>query len=119
MDYKYINLDYLDLMSDGDMEMKKVMIDMLLEEVPTEIEKLHQLQQAADLNQLKEVSHKLKSTLAFIGNPTMTSSNEKVEEIAKTASGVEELPELITALMDTYPHALEELRSVSSVMATA
>jgi len=119
MNYKYINLDYLDLMSDGDMEMKKVMIDMLLEEVPTEIEKLQQSQQAGDWNQLKEVSHKLKSTLAFIGNPTMTSSNERVEEIAKTVSDIEELPSLITTLMDTYPHALEELQSVSSVMATA
>jgi len=119
MNYKYINLEYLDLMSDGDMEMKKVMIDMLLEEVPVEIEKLSQMEQASDWNQLKEVSHKLKSTLAFIGNPTMTTSNERVEEIAKTVSGLDELPALINTLMETYPHALEELRSVSTVMETA
>ena len=119
MNYNYINLEYLDLMSDGDMDMKKVMIDMLLEEVPTEIEKLAQMEQANDWNQLKEVSHKLKSTLAFIGNSTMTTSNERVEEIAKTVTGVEELPALINTLMETYPHALEELRSVSTVLEAA
>ncbi len=119
MDYKYINLEYLDLMSDGDLDMKKVMIDMLLEEIPVEIKKLSQMHQTGDWNQLKEVSHKLKSTLAFIGNPTMTSSNERVEEIAKTVTGLDELPALINTLMETYPHTLEELRSVSTVMATA
>lgn len=118
MNYKYINLDYLDLMSDGDIDMKKVMIEMLLGEIPVEIEKLQQCQQEADWNQLKEVSHKLKSTLAFVGNPNMTSSNERIEEIAKTETGLQELPALISSLQSIYPSVLEELESIFAAMET-
>ena len=112
MNYQHINLDYLDLMSDGDDDMKKVMIEMLLEEVPAEVSKMNELHEASDWNQLREVSHKLKSTLAFIGNPTLTDTNQKVEDIAKLAQGVEELPALLEIINSTYPNALEELKTV-------
>jgi len=116
MAFQHINLDYLDLMSDGDDDMKKVMIEMLLEEVPAEVNKMKEVHQNGDWNQLKEVSHKLKSTLAFLGNPTMTTSNERVETIAKTESDLEELPDLLEAITSTYPLVLEELKSVFATM---
>jgi len=34
--YKHINLEYMDMMSDGDDSMKKIMLEMLLEELPQE-----------------------------------------------------------------------------------
>ena len=112
MNYQHINLDYLDLMSDGDDDMKKVMIEMLLEEVPAEVSKMNDLHQAANWVQLREVSHKLKSTLAFIGNPVLTNTNQKVEDIAKSEQGLEELPTLLDRITSTYPNALEELKTV-------
>ena len=112
MNYQYINLDYLDLMSDGDEDMKKVMIEMLLEEVPAEVSKMNDLHQAANWSQLREVSHKLKSTLAFIGNADLTNANQKVEDIAKAEQGTEELPTLLDSITATYPNALEELKTV-------
>jgi len=116
MAFQHINLDYLDLMSDGDEDMKKVMIEMLLEEVPAEVTKMNQSQQIGDWNQLKELSHKLKSTLAFLGNPTLTTSNERIETIAKTENGLEELPSLLEAITSTYPLVLEELKLVFATM---
>ena len=115
MSYQHINLDYLDLMSDGDDDMKKVMIKMLLEEVPKEVSKMNEVYQASDWNQLKEVSHKLKSTLAFIGNPVLTDTNQKVEDIAKAEQGIEELSTLLDSITNTYPKALEELKTVLAV----
>jgi len=82
MAFQHINLDYLDLMSDGDDDMKKVMIEMLLEEVPMEVGKMNQVHEIGDWNELKEVSHKLKSTLAFLGNPTLTTANEEVDYLS-------------------------------------
>jgi len=116
MAFQHINLDYLDLMSDGDDDMKKTMIEMLLEEVPAEVTKMNQAQQNEDWNELKELSHKLKSTLAFIGNPTLTTSNERVETIAKTESDLGELPDLLEALNSTYPMVLDELKLVFATM---
>ncbi len=111
MNYQHINLDYLDLMSDGDDDMKKVMIEMLLEEVPVEVSKMNDLHQTGDWVQLREVSHKLKSTLAFIGSPVLTNANQKVEDIAKAEQGIEELPTLLDSITSTYPNALEELKT--------
>ena len=43
--YEYINLDYMDMMSDGDASMKKVMLEMLLEELPAEMDKMKACQE--------------------------------------------------------------------------
>jgi len=108
--YQFINLSYLDLMSDGDEEMKATMIEMLLEEVPEEMSKMQDLYEAKDWKELREVSHKMKSTLSFIGNDAMTTANQQVEEIAKDGEGTDALPALLATLLEIYPKALEELK---------
>ena len=60
--YQFLNLDYLNMMSDGDDDMKATMIEMLVEEIPEEMEKMKELYTATDWNELREVSHKMKST---------------------------------------------------------
>ena len=62
--YKYINLDYMDMMSDGDDSMKKIMLEMLLEELPQEVKKMAELLEQENWGTLSSVSHKMKSTLA-------------------------------------------------------
>ena len=59
--YKFINLEYMEMMSDGDDSMKKIMLEMLLEELPLEIEKMDTLCQEKNWTELSAVSHKLKS----------------------------------------------------------
>ena len=38
-----INLDYLDMMSEGDVDMKITMLEMLIDEIPEEIGKMDAL----------------------------------------------------------------------------
>ena len=111
--YQFLNLDYLELMADGDDDMKATMLEMLVEELPEEMEKMRQLHTEADWNELREVSHKMKSTLAFVGNDAMTEANKQVEEIGKSGGteNVEKLPELLRVLFDIYPKVLEELKT--------
>ena len=87
--FQFIDLSYLDLMADGDDDMKQTMIEMLLDEVPTEMEKMTDLHQSEDWKELREVSHKMKSTLSFIGNSAMTEANKTVENIAKSQEGLD------------------------------
>ncbi len=111
--YQFLNLDYLDLMADGDDDMKATMVEMLVEEIPEEMEKMKQAYDAADWRELREVSHKMKSTLAFVGNDAMTEANKEVEEIGKDGGvNAEKVPELLGILFDVYPKALTELRTV-------
>ncbi len=110
--FNFINLEYMDMMSEGDESMKKVMIEMLVEELPQEIEKMQSLQQYAQWEELSSVSHKMKSTLAFVGNPVMTAANRDIEQIAKKQQEVERIPPLLLILSDLCPKALEELQAV-------
>ncbi|MEM9919879.1 MAG: Hpt domain-containing protein [Bacteroidota bacterium] len=108
--YNYINLDYMDMMSDGDDEMKKVMLDMLFEELPEEVGKMRSLAVASDWKALMEVSHKMKSTLAFVGNPTMTAANKDVEQLSKSEENLDRIPELVGTLEELCPKAIDELK---------
>lgn len=112
--YQYINLDYMYLMSDNDEDMLMVMIDMLLEELPIEMEKIHQFAEAEDWENLKQVSHKMKSTLAFVGNDVLTESNKEIEHIAKTKTNLYKLPELLANLNNFTPKTIVELKQEQS-----
>lgn len=109
--YSFINLDYMDMMSDGDDSMKVVMLEMLLDELPQELQKMSDLCAAADWTELGSVSHKMKSTLAFVGNNEMTSANTEVETICKSGERVAQVPALVTTLTDIAPQALKELKA--------
>jgi HPt (histidine-containing phosphotransfer) domain-containing protein len=104
-----INLDYLDLMSDGDAEMKKTMLLMLLEELPEEIQKLWQAYKINDWVDLRGISHKLKSTLSFVGNEAMTEANKKIEQYAYQQSNLDSIPKFITVLDNLYPSVAKAL----------
>ncbi len=107
--YKHINLEYMDMMSDGDDSMKKIMLEMLLEELPQEILKLESLCQEADWSDVGAVSHKLKSTLAFVGNDEMTDANKNIETLSKNDETFNQIPSLVQKLKDLYPNTLSEL----------
>lgn len=118
--FTYIDLSYLDLMADGDVDMKQMMLDMLLEELPMEIDKMGELLTTKNWNELREVAHKMKSTLSFVGNTDMTEANKTIEDIAKkdgesglTAAEEEKLPELVAILQSTYPNVVSELKVIA------
>ena len=110
--FNYINLDYLELMSDGDDSMKKVMLEMLFEELPLEIGRMKQMCQESNWKDLSSVSHKMKSTLSFVGNSEMIEANKKIEILAKEMEEVKAIPPLLNILEELLPKAVGELRQV-------
>ncbi len=107
--YKYINLDYLDMMSDGDDSMKKTMLEMLLEELPLEFGKMTELLEQKNWETLSSVSHKMKSTLSFVGNEEMNNANQQIEHVAKSDPSSESLKGLINLLEELCPKVISEL----------
>ena len=106
----YINLEYMNLMADGDEDMKKTMLEMLLDELPAEIAKIVNLSTSGDLKTLKAVSHKLKSTLAFVGNETLNQTNKNIENIAIEEGDIQLLQNMAKAMQDCCDLVLRELR---------
>ena len=112
--YKFINLDYMEMMSDGDNSMKKIMLEMLLEELPQEVKKMAELLDQNNWEMLGSVSHKMKSTLAFVGNEQMTNANKEIELLAKSSPANEAIRELLTVLEKLYPMVVAELEEENS-----
>lgn len=108
--YQYINLEYLELMSDNDNSMKKVLLEMLMDELPVEIEKMPPLAEAKSWLELSEVAHKMKSTLAYVGNDDMTVANKTIEVLCKTEQDVDQIPELVATLQSCLERVIPELK---------
>lgn len=109
---QYIDLSYMDLMSDGDVDMKRMMLELLFDEPKEEIQKMKRLCTAADWDELSKVSHKMKSTLAFVGNDTLTQTNKQVEQAAKTQTDLDQISAWLDTLEDLFGKALVELKGV-------
>ncbi len=107
----HINLEYLDMMTDGDGEMRDTMLNMLMDELPAEVSKMRPLLTDANWNELREVSHKLKSTLAFIGNDVMTEANKEIELLTKNGHASHaRIANLMTEIEEQLSGVLDELR---------
>ncbi len=109
--HQFIDLNYINLMAGEDELMKKLMLEMLLEEVPREVEKMYQFYDYKEWDELRRVSHKMKMLLAFIGNDLWSSTNRELELVLKLRSNLEKLPDLFAILDNIYPKVLEELRA--------
>ncbi len=115
--YSFINLEYMDMMADGDAEMKQVMLDMLLTELPEELEKMLGLLASESWEELGSVSHKMKSTLAFVGNTEMTNANKDIETLAKTTEGTAQIADLMKVMQEVCPNIMEELKKEQTKLA--
>lgn len=110
-----INLDYLRLMADNDDEMIQTMLTMLLEELPAEMAKLEELCAVENWDDLTKVSHKMKSTLAFVGNDTMTHANKELERLTKYKTDLHLAPGLVSTLLSHLPAVMAALEKETSV----
>ena len=113
--YEYINLEYMEMMSDGDDSMKKIMLEMLIAELPEELEKMTNCVPASTWEEMCSISHKMKSTLAFVGNDSMTTANREVESMTKSGSpDVSDISSHMETLNNLCPNVIEELKKEMS-----
>ena len=105
-------MSYVDLMTAGDADMKKVIIGKLLNGPKEEIERMKSLEASRDYEELYKVSHKMKSTLSFVGNATLFEINKKIEAVTKSMEDVASLSLLIEKLSETFDLALNELQDL-------
>jgi len=116
--YKHIDLSYLELMSDGDADMKGILLDMLLAEPAGEFEKMQKLAAEQKWDELKQVSHKMKSTLPYIGFEELTETNKRIDKMLwerqnsdSSRENIEQtVPALVNTVTELYTKTLPELQ---------
>jgi HPt (histidine-containing phosphotransfer) domain-containing protein len=80
-----------------------------LEELPEEMGKIQALCQVENWDELTRVSHKMKSTLAFVGNDAMTNANKDLERVTKYKTDIQLAPSLVATLGFYLPKVMEAL----------
>ena len=108
--YQYINLDYLNMMTEDDAEMQKEILHLVVAELQNDMPKMLEYFKNGDLNSTHQLSHKFKTTLAFVGNPLLSETNKEAELITKTEKGLEQLPALFKTIEELHPKVLEEMK---------
>lgn len=113
----FINLEYLHSLVGDDEETKQTMLSLMLEELPEEIGHIRTAWKARDLKAIHNASHKLKTSLSFVGNEEMTQANLQILKIAKEGLDTSPLPDLIAVLERTLPKVLAEIKSLLNGLA--
>jgi HPt (histidine-containing phosphotransfer) domain-containing protein len=107
--FRHINLEYLETMTDGDADMMQTMLEMLIAEIPDEFGKMSQSAQAEDWNEVFQISHKMKTTLSYIGNTEMIDLNKTIEHNARHRENIAELPAMVDKICAMALPVVEEL----------
>lgn len=76
MTYQYIHLAYLDTIAGSDPELRQNLLEMVHAELASAVPQMHQAHRDRNWEELHSIVHKLKSTLAFIGNQDLTITNQ-------------------------------------------
>jgi HPt (histidine-containing phosphotransfer) domain-containing protein len=111
MDFTKINLNYLHTMSDQDPEMVATVLGMLIAELPVEVAKLDKLISSKNWTEVHLVSHKLKSTLSFVGSEEMTKYNTAIMDSAKRQSSLGDIKTWSNQLVALLPVVMTELNT--------
>lgn len=106
---KMINLDYLDSLSGGEVDIKIIMLETLVSDLPGEIRKLENDFETQNWEQVKASAHKMKSTCAYMGLSDMAEVAKNIEYNAWERKNLDQLSALIHKIGTTCRKAHKEL----------
>lgn len=106
----WLDLKQLDVMTDGDITLKKRVIGMILEETPSEIQALRISISKKDWNKVRAMAHKMKSSINLFAKQDVVKLVKTIEKIAKENVNTEHIPELLEEVIVKTNLALEQLK---------
>jgi HPt (histidine-containing phosphotransfer) domain-containing protein len=108
--YHFIDLRYLEKMSAGDIETKKLLLEMLIEELQSAVLEMRVLYRQKKWPELLNVSHKMKSTLAFTGNKELIEANRSFWQQVSERKDMEVKSHCLDLLESRCPVVISELK---------
>lgn len=109
---KVINLNYLNELAKGNPEFIKEMIDIFLEDNKEEIENLEKSIQSKNYVSIKEIAHKMKSTIAFVGLDQIIENDlTEIEQLAIDNPDIRKIEPFFLKVKEVCQRAAEELKS--------
>ena len=112
MNYKYIKTDYLEMVSGGDRNMVKELVDMFRDQVREIHIEMLLLLKKSDYNSLGMLAHKAKSSVAIMGMDDLAGMLKDFELQAKEGLSAEKYPAYIERFAKDTELAISELEDL-------
>ena len=110
MPEQYTDLSYLDKTGDGSNVYMKEMIHAFISDTPPILENMNNALSQKKWNNLKSISHTLKSVICFMGIHSIKEVMKDVERYSEEQTHLDLLPALIVKIQDTCIKAMDELK---------
>ena len=113
---KFIDMSYLNEISNGNQDFIKELIDMFFEQIP-EYQKIIDFHyQNKDWINLGKAAHKAKSAILMMGMKELASDLKKLEEDAKEGKNINEYQEIIAKFVRVSNSAIKELKEIQKII---
>jgi len=112
IDYKFINLSYLNEISNGNNNFMLELIELLFEQLPEYQIKMNEYYNQKDWNNLGRIAHKAKSAIIMVGMEELALELKKLEENAKEGKNIGDYQEIIVKFVNISNAAIKELQEV-------
>ncbi len=106
-----INLEYLEQLSEGDKDFTVSMLSYFIDNTPGVIAEMKQFYKEKDFKALRNVAHKFKPQLTFMGIKSIFQDVENMEQYANTGTNTDAIPELIQRTEEVCMKALVEIKA--------
>lgn len=112
--YQYINLEYLNELSEGNNEFKKDMISTFLERVPFYIDEFKELRLSKNWQSLQFFAHKAKSTFQLMGIQKLADDAALIELYCKEGIREKEIEKLMNEMAPYFISVVKEMKRAMS-----
>ncbi len=106
-----IDLEYLEQLSEGDNDFTISMLSYFIDNAPGVISEMKQYYQEKDFKALRNVAHKFKPQLTFMGIKSIFQDVENIEQYAGNATNTEAIPGLIERTEEVCMKAMVEIKA--------
>jgi signal transduction histidine kinase/DNA-binding NtrC family response regulator len=103
------DLDYLRQMSDGNEDFFREFITLFLQNAPVSLNEIEEGINSCNWEKIRQAAHKLKPSLSYVGMKEIHAKTARVEELAKTQSGLDEIKSLASEIRLACSEAFIEL----------
>lgn len=92
---KFYDLNYLEEVSEGDKEFSATMISYFIDNTPKVLESLKEKAENKDWEEVRQIAHKLKPQLVYMGIHQIEEDVEQIEQNAHLKENLEKIPPMV------------------------
>lgn len=116
MEYKYINLNYIENISDGDVKTKIQLIELFFTQVKDILQRFDNAIKQNDIQLISATAHLAKSSVKVMGISNIAEKMLELETTAKQNIKSENYNSLIEYFKQNIPFALTELNNELNIL---